>query len=110
MRFQLRLHFAQADILAKLQLDQVLLPVHDADRPVLKHLANVPGTEPPLSALVIEILGSLLLVFEIAPSNTCPSNEELAPDKVVQLNHQWINVRMIGMLMIFLSIFKTKME
>ena len=74
MGFQLRLHLTQADILAKLQLDQVLLPVHDADSPVLKHLANVPGAEPSLSALVVEILCRLLLVFEIAPSNTCTTN------------------------------------
>ena len=29
MRFQLRLHLAQADVLAELQLDKVLLPVDD---------------------------------------------------------------------------------
>lgn len=101
MGFQLSLHLAQADILPKLQFDQVLLPVHDADRPVLKHLADVPCAEPPLSALVVEILSRLLLVFEIPSSNTCASNQDLAPVNIVPLSHQRINVRIVAMVMVF---------
>ena len=97
MGFQLRLHLTQADIFPKLQLHQVLLPVHDADSPVLKHLADVSGAEPPLSALVVEILCRLLLVFEIAPSNTRTTNEDFTPVKNIEFNNQPTNVRVIPM-------------
>ena len=96
MGFQLCLHLAQADILPELQLDQVLLPVHDADRPVLKHLGDVPRTEPPFPTLVVEILCRLLLILEISPSNTCSTNEDLTPANKGGLNHQRVKVSMIA--------------
>ena len=101
MGFQLCLHLPQADIFSKLQLDQVLLPVHDADRPVLKHLGDVPSAEPSLPALVVEILCRLLLVFEIAPSNTCATNDNLTPANRVGLNQQRINARKLAPVRIY---------
>ena len=40
------LDLAEADVLPVLQLDQVLLPVDDADAAGLLHLADVSGAEP----------------------------------------------------------------
>ena len=49
----------------------------DPHRPVLEHLPDVAGAEPPLAALVEEILRSLLLVLEVTASNTGSTDHQL---------------------------------
>ena len=70
MGLELGLDLAEGDVLAQLQLDQVLLPVHDPDSPVLEHLGDVSGAEPPLAALVIEVLLRLLVILVVTPGYT----------------------------------------
>ena len=51
----------------------------DPHRPVLEHLADVASAEPPLAALVEEILLGLLLVLEVPASNTGSTDHQLTP-------------------------------
>ena len=75
-----RLHLAKADVLSELELDQILLPVNDPDAAVVLHLADIPGPEPPPARGVSEILlGSLLLVLEVAGRHIVPADQDLPP-------------------------------
>ena len=66
MGLQLGLHLTEANILAKLQLHQILLPIDDPQRSVLEQLPDVPSAEPSLAALREEILRGELIIFEIS--------------------------------------------
>ena len=55
--------FAQADILASLELDKVFLPVYDLQVSVWHHVPNVPGLKPPLASGVLERLGRGFIIL-----------------------------------------------
>ena len=66
MCLQLGLHLSEADVLAELQLHQILLPINDPKCSVLEQLPDVTSPEPSLAALSEEILSSELIIFEIS--------------------------------------------
>ena len=66
MSLQLGLHLTQTDVLAKLQLHQVLLTINDPQRSVLEQLPDVTSPKPSLAAFREEILRSELIIFEIS--------------------------------------------
>ena len=66
MGLQLGLYLTEANILAKLQLHQILLPIDDPQRSVLEQLPDVSSAEPSLAALREEILRGELIIFEIS--------------------------------------------
>ena len=66
MGLQLGLHLTETDVLAELQLHQILLPINDPECSVLEQLPDVTSSEPPLTALRKEILRGELIIFEIS--------------------------------------------
>ena len=76
---QVGLHFPQGHVLARLQLDQILLSVNDLDASVLQDLANVPGLEVLLPVLGEEVLLGFLRHVVVTFGHVHPANHDLAP-------------------------------
>ena len=68
------------DILAKLELDEIFLPVDDLERPALVELSDVSSPEPPAALLVLrELLLSLARQFVVAAGHVASPYEYLSP-------------------------------
>ena len=72
-------HLAQADVLAALQLDQVLLAVDDLDGAVRAHVTHVPGAEPPPAVLLEELLLGLVRHLVVLLGHVAAAHQDLAP-------------------------------